>query len=160
MYGNYNPYYAQPSVERINNQIAELEKMKSQIQQNQVQQTQPAINQTFQLAPNSQNVMKYVNSIEDVNKELVFSDTPFFSKDLKILWLKNTKGEIKSYELNEIIQKDEKDLLIDSLMLQIEDLKKERNENAKSTNSNDVKPIKNEKPDNSKSNTKPNEQQK
>lgn len=48
MYGN--PYYGstQVSMDRIDNQIKELESMRAQLQQRQ----QPAINQTFQLAPN------------------------------------------------------------------------------------------------------------
>ena len=109
----YNP---QASIDRINAQIAELEKIKAQIP------APPAINQTFQLAGNSG--IKYANSIDDVNKEMVIGDTPFFSNDLSVLWIKNNKGEIKTFELNEIIQKDDKDLLIDSLKLQIEELKK------------------------------------
>ena len=125
----YNP---QVSIDRINNQIAELEKMKSQIPQAPISQNQPAINQTFQLAPNNQSSgMKYVNSMDDVSKELVFGDTPFFSKDLSVLWIKNAKGEIKSYELKEIIQKDEKDLQIEFLMAQIKELKEGMTLNAK-----------------------------
>jgi hypothetical protein len=116
---NYN---AQANIDRINNQIAELERMKSQIPQ--IQQGQPpAINQTFQIAPNNQGVMRYANSIEDVKREMVIVDTPYFSKDLSILWIKNSKGEIKSYELNEIIEKDEKDLQIEFLQSQLDELK-------------------------------------
>lgn len=125
--------------ERIENQIAELEKMKAQIPQN--NQT-PAINQTFQLAPNNHNTMKMVNSIEDVNKEVVYGDTPFFSKDLSVMWLKNAKGEIKSYELNEIVQKDDKDLMIESLQLQLNEMKG-MIEDAKSINVNADEPVEN-----------------
>ena len=104
--------------ERIDSQIAQLQQMKEQ-----VKNQQPAINQTFQLAPTTTNIMRYVNSIDDVNKETVFVDTPFFSKDLSVMWLKNSKGEIKSYELSEIVQKDEKDIQIELLMSQINELK-------------------------------------
>ena len=129
-----NPYYnPQMNIDRINNQIAELERLKSQIPQ-QVQQTQPSINQTFQLAPTSREIIKYANNMEEVQKEIVIGDTPFFSKDMSIVWIKNTKGEIKTYELNEIIAKDDKDIKIEYLQAQIEQLKKEMKNNEPLTN--------------------------
>lgn len=137
MYGN-SYYNIRPTVESINNQIAELEKMRNQISQAPMQQNQPSINQTFQLAPTGQNVMRYANTIEDVNKEMVYSDTPFFSKDLSVMWLKNSKGEVKSYELNEIIQKDEKDMKIDFLISQIAELKKGMMKNESKSDINDA----------------------
>ena len=113
----YNGYYSpQASMDRINSQIAELERMKQQIQT-------PSINQTFQLAPNVR--IKKDDSLEQVQKEIVSVDTPYFSKDMSVLWLKYASGDVKTYELKEIIEKDEKDLRIDFLMAQIEDLKKE-----------------------------------
>ncbi len=125
MYGNYPRYYnnsinQQNMYEQIDNQINQLQQMREQIKNN---AQQPAINQTFQLAP-THNGMKYANTLDEVNKEIVYVDTPFFSKDLSVLWVKNSNGEIKTYELKEIIQKDEKDLKIDYLMAQIEELKK------------------------------------
>lgn len=122
MYNNpyYSNYNMQQSLDNINNNIAELEKLKAQMQS---RQNQPAINQTFQLAPTNQNSMRYANTIEDVNKEMVIGDTPFFSKDLSIVWIKNAKGEVKSYELKEIIIKDDKDIMIESLQSQINELK-------------------------------------
>lgn len=131
MYNNpylnsYNPNMGQQNIsERIDNQIAQLNQMKEQIKNNQ----QPAINQTFQLAPTNNHTIRYVNTIDDVNKEVVYFDTPFFSKDMSILWVKNTKGEIKTYELNEIVAKDEKDLQIEMLQEQINELRKEMKEN-------------------------------
>ena len=111
-----NPYYYQQSnIEKLNSQIAELEKMKAQM-------TQPTpITQNFQIATNSG--MKYANTIDEVNKEIVIADTPFFSKDLSVMWLKNNKGEVKTYELNEIVEKDEKDLKIEFLQAQINEMK-------------------------------------
>ena len=112
------PYFnQQPSIDRINSQISELEKLRNQL-------TQPtSINQTFQLSPN-QSGIRYSDSLEQVEKEQVFGDTPFFSKDMAVLWLKNSSGEVKNYELKEIVKKDEKDLKIEFLMAQIEELKK------------------------------------
>lgn len=136
MYG-YNPM----TIDRINSQIADLERMKQQLPQ------QVPITQNFQLAP--QSGLKYANSIDEVQKESVYTDTPYFSKDFSVLWLKNQKGEIKTYELKELIEKDEKDLVIESLQLQINEMKEmmkressfananESNENEESSNISD-----------------------
>lgn len=119
---NYlNNFNQQAAYENIDNQINKLQQLKEQMKNN---QQQPAINQTFQLAPNSVGEMKYVSSIDEVNKEHVFVDTPFFSKDLSVLWLKNANGNVKAYELNEIVEKDEKDMQIALLQAQINELKK------------------------------------
>ena len=117
---NYSSLYNQQNLtDRIDSQIAQLQQMKEQFKNNQ----QPAINQTFQLAPNNNQIMKFANTIDDVVKENVYVDTPFFSKDMFVMWLKNAKGEIKTYELNEIIPKDEKDMQIELLQDQINELK-------------------------------------
>lgn len=119
-----NPYYNnQANLDRVNNQIAELEKIKMQMQQPISQPTN--LTQNFQLAPQNRDVIKYANSIEDVQKEMVIGDTPYFSKDMSVVWLKNIKGEIKTYELNEIVPKDAKDIQIELLQSQIEELRKE-----------------------------------
>ena len=127
MYNNpylNNTYSPQVSIDRINNQIAELEKMRTQLQQP-VQQPQPTnLTQNFQLAPTNREVIRYANSIDEVQRDMVMGDTPYFSKDMSIVWIKNTKNEIKTYELIEIIPKDEKDLTIEYLQQQIEELKK------------------------------------
>ncbi|MBR1653692.1 MAG: hypothetical protein IJ690_07635 [Clostridia bacterium] len=117
---SYNAYGQQNFSERIDNQIAQLQQMKEQMKNN---QQQPAINQTFQLAPNHTGI-RYANTVDEVNKEIVYSDTPFFSKDMSVLWVKDVKGSIKTYELNEIVPKDEKDIKIEFLMAQIDELKK------------------------------------
>ena len=133
-----NPYYnQQANIDRltnINNQIAELERLRNQVQ-NQAQPQMPtSLTQNFQLAPTNSSAMKFANSIDEVQKDIVLADTPYFSKDMSVLWVKNPKGEIKSYELNEIVHKDEKDLKIDYLMAQIEELKKGMSSNEPVTN--------------------------
>lgn len=60
----YNP---QMYVDRLNNQIRELEAMKGQIPQ--------PITQNFQLAP--QNSLRYADSIEEVEKYMSISHTLF-----------------------------------------------------------------------------------
>ena len=122
MYSSYNNQYY---IQDLQNMRDRIDKQLQQYTQTQPTQ-QPSINQTFQLAspnPTSQFGLKYASTIDDVNKEIVYFDTPFFSKDMSVVWIKNVKGEIKSYELNEIIKKDSKDIQIDLLMAQIEELK-------------------------------------
>lgn len=143
----YNPYmyqttYNQQSInERIDNQIAQLQQMKEQMRNQ-----QPAINQTFQLAPNNNSKIKYAGTIDDVAKENVTEESAFFSKDLSVVWIKNPSGNIRIFEMNETKLKDEKDMLIDALMLQIEDLKK-GNKHESSVNDDD-EPIKSKEPTN------------
>ena len=124
MYGNpYNTNYnAQANIDRINAQMAELEKLKQQLQQPVQQPTN--LTQNFQIAPTNREVIRYANSMDEVQRDLVIGDTPYFSKDMSVVWIKNTKGEIKIYELSEIIPKDEKDLKIEYLQAQIKELKK------------------------------------
>lgn len=121
-----NPYLStfnsQANIDRINAQINELEKMRTQLQQ--PLQSPTNLTQNFQIAPTNREIIKYANSIEEVQRDMVIGDTPYFSKDMSIVWIKNTKGEIKTYELTEIIPKDEKDIQIELLQEQINELKK------------------------------------
>lgn len=138
-----NPYSLNSNIslnDRIDNEIERLKQMKAQVQQ-------PApITQNFQLAPTHSGI-RYANTIDDVKKEIVYFDTPYFSKDMSIMWLKNTKGEVKTYELNEIVEKDEKDLKIEFLQAQINEMKGMIN-NAKPSNELINDTTKDEKPSN------------
>lgn len=120
-------YNQQVNIDRINSQIAELEKMKAQL-------PIPPITQNFQLTPVNREVIRYANSIDEVQKEMVSGDTPYFSKDMSVVWIKNIKGEVKTYELNEIVPKDEKDIKIEYLQAQIEELRRNINESNANTN--------------------------
>lgn len=135
----YNPYFnQQASVDRINSinaQIAELEMKK-----NQAMMPQP-ITQNFQISSGN-GVMRYANNLEEVQRDFVISDTPYFSKDMSVLWVKNTNGEIKIYELNEIIEKDEKDLQIEILKARINELEANNEPSNEYVN----EPVENEKP--------------
>lgn len=119
-----NAYNPQANLDRINTQMNELEKMKQQIQQSMSQPTN--LTQNFQIAPTNREVMRYANSLNEVERDMVVGDTPYFSKDMSVVWVKNTKGEIKTYELNEIVPLDEKDIKIKYLQDQIDQLKKAR----------------------------------
>lgn len=150
MYNNMYPFNPQANVDRINsinNEIANLEMKRTQ-----AMMPQP-ITQNFQML-NSNSVMRFANNLEEVQRDFVITDTPFFSKDMSVLWVKNVKGEINSYELKEMVEKDEKDLKIDYLMAKIEELEKGINKDEKSNGINDNEPTKNEKPTNV-SNVKP-----
>ena len=124
MYNNpYMPsaYSQQTNLDRINEQINQLENIRKQMQQP-IQPTN--LTQNFQLAPTNREVIRYANSMEEVQRDMVIGDTPYFSKDMSVVWIKNVKGEIKTYELNEILPKDDKDIKIEYLQAQIEELKK------------------------------------
>lgn len=134
MYGNnYYPQYYQQELLNMRDRIdKQLQQAQSHPQQNQV-----PITQNFQLAPTqNQNGIKYVNSIDDVKKELVFSDTLFVDKGFTNLWFKNASGEVKTYELKEIVEMDEKDRKIAELMGKIDMLEKEMKYNATTGNVN------------------------
>lgn len=147
MYNNpyINTYNPQTTKDRIDSQIAQLQQMKEQLNQPINQPTN--LTQNFQLAPSGASGMKFVETIDDVNRELVFNDTPFFSKDMSVVWIKNAKGEIKTYELNEIIAKDDKDIQIEMLQAQINEMKG-MIRNAKSNDEYVDEPVENEKPSN------------
>ena len=132
--GLYQPPTRQSNLNMINDEIHRLEQMRNQITQQANQQNPPAINQTFQLAPNTPSMMKFANTIEDVTKEFVAYETPFFSRDMSVLWIKNNKNEIRTYELKEIVPKDDKDLQIEFLTSRLEELERKMKNESISTN--------------------------
>lgn len=140
MFNTYNP---QMNIDRIDKQIADLERIKNQLQQ----PTPTNLTQNFQISP-SRDFMRYANSIDDVQKEIVYGTTPFFSKDMSVLWVKNAPNSIKTYELKEIINKDEKDVKIEFLMAKISELEKGMSESAKSNNDNVDESVESEKSSN------------
>ena len=89
---SYNTFNQQTMYDQIDNQISQLNQMKEQMRNN---NQQPAINQTFQIAPTSSHGMKYANTIDEVSKEQVFFETPFFSKDMSIVWIKNPRSNLR-----------------------------------------------------------------
>ena len=107
------------------NKINELEKQRIQ-----AQYAQPTIlNQTIQAVPNSSGI-KYAESIDDVNREMIFTDTLFVNKDFTNMWLKTPQGNVRPFLLQEIVPKDEKDLRIESLEKQVKELLEKRDEDA------------------------------
>ena len=137
MFGS--PYYNQQTYQQdLMNMRDRLDKQIQQSQMTMQQPQQAPITQNFQLAPNqNQNTIKYANTIDDIKKELVFSDTLFVNKEYTLLWLKNALGEVKTYKLEEVIEIDEKDKKINELMAKIEHLESEMKKNESTTNSNE-----------------------
>lgn len=120
----------------INDLQAMRDRIDKQIQAQQYQQP-PAINQTFQLAPQTQSELdaKYAKDVEEVKNMLALKETLFIDKDITSLWIKKADGSIKTYKLEEVIELDEKDKTILDLQKQINELK-EMMSNGKSDNSN------------------------
>lgn len=116
-----NAFNPQPSIDRINDQINQLENMKKQIQQ--PQPTPTNLTQNFQLAPTNREVIRYADSLDEVQRDMVIGDTPYFSRDMSVVWIKNLKGDIRTYELKEIVPLDEKDIKIQNLEDELERLK-------------------------------------
>ena len=151
MYGNNNPYVRpynnvisqQSMYEQIDNEINNLQQMKERMKNSQAQQPQQptSINQTFQLAPTNRELIRYASSIDEVQRDMVIGETPYFSKDMSVVWIKNVNGNIKSYELNEIVEKDAKDIQIEYLQAQIDQLKKGMVKNEQSTSNVDDEQI-------------------
>lgn len=138
MYNNpYMPYNNQPTLERINAQMAELEKMKEQLQK----PIQPPTNltQNFQIAPTNHDIIRYADNIDEVQRNMVVGDTPYFSKDMSVVWIKNAKGEVRTYELEEIVPKDAKDMQIELLQSQIDALREEIQRNDANVTDDDTK---------------------
>lgn len=124
MYGNNGQYYMQnlqDMRDRIDNQIKSYQQ--TQMQQPPVQQP---ITQNFQITPqtnNSEIQAKYVTNINDVKNTFVMTTGIFVNKEMNTLWLKNINGDIRTFNLQEIIEQDEKDLEIQNLRNEIERMK-------------------------------------
>lgn len=125
-YYQNNQFYMQDlqnMKDRIDRQMQQVQQMN----QNQMQPQMPTnLTQNFQLAPNpSSNELesKYVNNIDEVKGIFVMKTGVFLNKELNTLWIKNTNGDIRTFELNEIIQTDPKDREIAMLKKQIEEMK-------------------------------------
>lgn len=129
-YYQNNQYYMQ-NMQDLQNMKERIDKQMQQMQQfnqNQIQNQQPIpqINQSFQLAPNPTNnelESKYVNNIDEVKGIFVMKTGVFLNKELNTLWIKNTNGDIRTFELNEIIPQDPKDIEINNLRQELQRMK-------------------------------------
>ena len=124
-YGNNGQYYMQnlqDMRDRIDNQMKQYQQSQAQMQQPQM----PQINQNFQITPTTNNneiQAKYVSNIDDVKNTFVMTTGLFVNKEMNTLWFKNVNGDIRTFNLQEIIEQDEKDLEIQRLRNEIENMK-------------------------------------
>lgn len=119
--------------EKIDRQMQQMQ----QLNQNQMQQqpTPTNLTQNFQLAPNPTNnelESKYANNIDEVRNTFVMKTGVFVNKDFTSMWVKTTDGNIKTYELNEVIQQDPKDIEINNLKKELQRMKEMINYDNKS----------------------------
>ena len=110
--------------EKIDRQMQQMQ----QLNQNQMQQqpTPTNLTQNFQLAPNPNNnelESKYANNIDEVRNTFVMKTGVFLNKELNTLWIKNTNGDIRTFELNELVEIDPKDREIAILKQELEKMK-------------------------------------
>lgn len=134
-YYNNNPYYVQ-----------DLQNMRDRIdsQLKSLQQPQ-AITQNFQIAPtsNSELESKYAENIEQVKNTFVLKTGLFVNKDFNTLWVKDVTGKVRTFNIEEVIEIDEKDKEINELKKQIEEMKGMLNER---NFENDNEPVTEQKP--------------
>ena len=138
---NYNPYnqvsqqynsYAQ------NNYLNELQQMREKIdkqiqqaqqpqQQQPIQPQVPQINQSFQLAPtqnnNSELESQYAENIDEVKNTFVMKTAIFATRDFSTVWLKDVSGNIRTFKTEEIFELDNKDIQIQNLQKELEEMK-------------------------------------
>lgn len=129
-YYQNNQYYMQ-NMQDLQNMREKIDRQMQQIQQlnqNQMQQqpTPTNLTQNFQLAPNPTNnelESKYANNIDEVRNTFVMKTGVFLNKELNTLWIKNTNGDIRTFELNELVEIDPKDREITMLKQELEKMK-------------------------------------
>lgn len=118
----YNQYYIQDLQgmrDRIENQIRQYQ-----------QQQQAPITQNFQITPTNTSEIegKYATNIDEVRNTFVIKTGLFIDRDFTTLWVKDISGKIRTFNLNEIIELDEKDKEILDLRKQIEEMRGKINE--------------------------------
>lgn len=129
MYPYNNNYNNQFYIQDLQAMKDRIDKTMQQYQQNQAQNQQPVqpqIHQSFQLAPQgnfSEIQAKYVSDIEDVKNTFIMNVGLFVNKEMNTLWLKNINGDIRIFALNEIIEQDPKDIEINNLKQELENMK-------------------------------------
>lgn len=122
----YNSISRQNYEQNLRNIIEQASGQLQQLQNTQPMQQTP-ITQNFQITPQNSNPSElqsaYVNNIDEVKNIFMTRNGIFVNKDLSTLWFKNTEGNIKTFSLIEIIEKDEKDKEIDSLRKQLDEMR-------------------------------------
>lgn len=105
-----------------------IQQANGQLQQLRNRPTPTNLTQNFQITPQNTTPndlqSAYVSGVEEVKNIFMTKNGIFVDKGLTNLWFKNTEGNIRTFTLQEVVQKDEKDLEIEELKKQLENLKK------------------------------------
>ena len=105
-----------------------IQQANGQLQQLRNRPTPTNLTQNFQITPQNSTPNElqsaYVSGVEEVKNIFMTKNGIFVDKGLTNLWFKNTEGNIRTFTLQEVVQKDEKDLEIEELKKQLENLKK------------------------------------
>ena len=147
VFNPYNPNYIMNEWQNMKDRIDKNMQNYQQFQNQFTQQPQQApITQNFQLAPQNINPNElqsaYANNIEEVKNIFMIKNGIFVNKDLTSAWLKDTEGKIKTFSLIEVIDKDEKDLEIENLKNEINQMKTlllQKKDNIEETKSKSIK---------------------
>ena len=141
----FNPYNPNYIMNEWQNMKDRIDRTMQSYQQNQMQPQAP-ITQNFQIAPQNINPNElqsaYANNIEEVKNIFMIKNGIFVNKDLTSAWFKDTEGKIKTFSLIEVIEKDEKDLEIENLKNEINQMKTlllQKKDNIEETKSKSIK---------------------
>ena len=114
MYGNYSGYNSQLNIDRINNQIKELENLKRNYQ------TQPPMN-VFNVGTQQVDFeARFLGKDDNPTNIIVTRKTAFISLENKLLTIKEIDGTLTQYEI--VLPLDEKDKKIIELERRLNEL--------------------------------------
>lgn len=141
----YSQYYIQDlqgMKDRIENQIRQYQ-----------QQQQAPITQNFQIAPQTMGELegKYASNIEEVRNTFVIKTGLFVDRELTTLWIKDISGKIRTFNLEEVIELDEKEKEILALKKELEEMRGKLNEYDNTSFNEQVKSTKSKRISNDKS---------
>lgn len=109
-----------------------IQQANGQLQQLRNRPVPTNLTQNFQIAPQSNNPNElqsaYANNVDEVRNIFMAKNGVFVDKDLTTMWFKNTEGKIRTFSLAEVIEKDAKDIEIEKLKKQIEEMKGKKKE--------------------------------
>lgn len=127
VYNPYNPNYIMQEWQNMKDKIDRNMQNYQQVQNQFMQpQQQAPITQNFQIAPQtnpSELQSAYVNNVDEVKNIFMTKNGIFVNKELTSAWFKDTEGKIKTYSLIEVIEKDEKDVEIERLKDEINQMR-------------------------------------
>lgn len=125
---NYNPYNMNYYMQDLQNMKDRIDRTMQQYAQTQTQMQQPMqpITQNFQIAPSqTQNELeaRFVNNVDEVKNIFVMRTGIFTTKDFSTIFVKDINGNIRTFNTEEVLDVDERDLEIRNLRKEIEELK-------------------------------------